>query len=82
MKEFSTGEPRIHVAVCEELMDIILEQSLQNENGKETCINIYDYKLRDVYPDCGMKWPPILPYMYSYLRVSPSPLSYFHSTWC
>lgn len=31
------------------------------------CINIYDFKLRDSFPSCGMNWPPILPYVYNFL---------------
>jgi carboxypeptidase D len=35
-----------------------------------TCLNVYDFRLRDPYPECGMAWPPILPNVYSYLAVS------------
>lgn len=40
------------------------------ENGKDMCLNIYDVRLYDVEPACGMNWPPDLSHMYTYLRVS------------
>ena len=40
------------------------------ENGKDMCLNIYDVRLYDEEPACGMNWPPDLKHMYTYLRVS------------
>lgn len=39
-------------------------------NGKKTCMNIYDVRLVDDWPACGMNWPPDLPDVYQFLRVS------------
>jgi carboxypeptidase C (cathepsin A) len=39
-------------------------------NGKRVCMNIYDTRLVDDWPACGMSWPPDLSDVYSYLRVS------------
>jgi len=39
-------------------------------NGKAVCMNIYDTRLVDDWPACGMNWPPDLPDLYKYLRVS------------
>lgn len=32
------------------------------------CVNIYDIRLSDTYPACGMNWPPDLTYITPYLR--------------
>lgn len=37
-------------------------------NGKTTCVNVYDIRLSDTYPACGMNWPPDLTYITPYLR--------------
>ncbi len=39
-------------------------------DGKETCINIYDVRLDDTKPACGMNWPPDIKHVTSYLDVS------------
>ena len=33
-------------------------------------MNVYDVRLTDDWPACGMNWPPDLPDLYAYLRVS------------
>lgn len=33
------------------------------------CVNIYDVRLEDTSPSCGMHWPPDLDPMYKYLAV-------------
>lgn len=38
-------------------------------NGKKVCMNVYDVRLVDDYPACGMNWPPDLPDVYTFLRV-------------
>lgn len=37
-------------------------------NGKTTCVNVYDIRLSDEYPACGMNWPPDLTSITPYLR--------------
>lgn len=32
------------------------------------CVNIYDVRLSDTFPACGMNWPPDLKYITPYLR--------------
>jgi carboxypeptidase D len=36
-------------------------------NGKEICLNVYDIRLVDDFPACGMNWPPDLTYVTPYL---------------
>jgi carboxypeptidase D len=38
------------------------------ENGKNMCYNMYDVRLKDEYPSCGMAWPPDLTSVTPYLR--------------
>jgi carboxypeptidase D len=35
------------------------------------CMNVYDVRLMDDWPACGMNWPPDLTEVYDFLRVSP-----------
>ncbi len=37
-------------------------------DGKQDCYNMYDVRLKDVYPSCGMNWPPDLVNVTPYLR--------------
>lgn len=32
------------------------------------CVNVYDIRLSDTWPSCGMNWPPDLAYITPYLR--------------
>lgn len=32
------------------------------------CVNVYDIRLSDTWPSCGMNWPPDLTYITPYLR--------------
>ncbi|RKP09523.1 Alpha/Beta hydrolase protein, partial [Thamnocephalis sphaerospora] len=68
LQEFARNSKRIKLDVCENIFNQILEFSYKTEtNGTKSCMNIYDKRLRDPYPECGMAWPPILPHMYAYL---------------
>ena len=33
------------------------------------CINIYDIRLEDTEPACGMNWPPEMPHITNFLGV-------------
>ena len=44
--------------------------------GQEMCINIYDIRLEDTAPACGMNWPPEIPRITNFLGVSPCFLAY------
>ena len=37
-------------------------------NGKTMCLNVYDIRLSDTWPSCGMNWPPSLAFITPYLR--------------
>ncbi|KAF8559462.1 carboxypeptidase KEX1 [Imleria badia] len=61
-----TPEP-INVDDCEKLLSFILESKARTVNGEKKCVNIYDVRLEDDFPACGMNWPPdlrdIAPYL-------------------
>ncbi|UPL00807.1 hypothetical protein LCI18_011741 [Fusarium solani-melongenae] len=54
---------RVDYGECEEILKNILELTREGNN----CINMYDVRLKDTYPSCGMNWPPDLEYLTPYL---------------
>jgi carboxypeptidase D len=52
---------------CEEILSQMLI-FLKSGDSDSACINMYDVRLRDSYPSCGMNWPPDLKQMTPYLR--------------
>lgn len=55
-------------------MSIGFSDDSDHRNSAEGCINMYDVRLRDSYPSCGMSWPPDLESVTPYLRVVSSKL--------
>lgn len=39
-------------------------------DDQKMCINIYDIRLEDTSPACGMNWPPEMPQIKDFLGVS------------
>lgn len=62
------GKDRVDLPACEQILQDILRESQEKIDGKSMCINMYDVRLRDTYPSCGMNWPPDLQYVTPYLR--------------
>ncbi|KAG9317776.1 alpha beta-hydrolase [Chiua virens] len=62
-----TTEP-IHIEDCEYLTACVLAPRTRTVNGVKTCTNIYDVRLEDEFPACGMNWPPDLTEITPYLR--------------
>ncbi|KAI0732852.1 alpha/beta-hydrolase [Fomitopsis betulina] len=58
----------VKINICEGVMSEVVRGKKKKENGKDMCLNIYDVRLYDVEPACGMNWPPDLSHMYTYLR--------------
>ena len=58
------GHDKVDVPVCESILQSILRVS--SKDGK--CVNMYDVRLSDSYPSCGMNWPPDLANVTPYLR--------------
>ncbi|WRT69408.1 uncharacterized protein IL334_006393 [Kwoniella shivajii] len=53
---------------CGEVMDSVTDAYIQELNGKKVCMNVYDVRLVDDWPACGMNWPPDLSDVYTFLR--------------
>lgn len=58
------GGEHVTVNECEKLLTEILR--LSKKDGH--CVNMYDVRLLDDYPSCGMAWPPDLTSVTPYLR--------------
>ncbi|KAI1611022.1 carboxypeptidase D [Exophiala viscosa] len=58
------GDEKVDVNTCETVLSMILDVSRQD--GK--CYNMYDIRLQDNWPSCGMAWPPDLTTVTPYLR--------------
>ncbi|OAA55432.1 pheromone processing carboxypeptidase KexA [Cordyceps fumosorosea ARSEF 2679] len=54
---------------CEDILTEILFASRKGGGGNDgECFNMYDVRLKDSYPSCGMNWPPDLASVAPYLR--------------
>lgn len=62
------GKDKVDVPECEEILQLILRLTQQKQDGKNKCYNMYDVRLLDDYPSCGMSWPPDLTDVTPYLR--------------
>lgn len=60
------GSNKIHISACENVLTDVLRASLKDKQ----CTNMYDVRLTDSYPSCGMNWPPDLKDVTPYLRQS------------
>ncbi|KAI5840832.1 pheromone-processing carboxypeptidase KEX1 [Morchella snyderi] len=62
------GANHVDVPICERILTDLLEKTKKMKNGVERCVNMYDVRLDDTYPSCGMNWPPDLKDLTPYLR--------------
>jgi carboxypeptidase D len=54
---------------CEKILqDILKLTATRGKDNKLECYNMYDVRLKDVYPSCGMNWPADLTSVTPYLR--------------
>lgn len=58
------GAERVNIPPCENVLVEILRLSQKHNR----CVNMYDIRLTDDYPSCGMAWPPDLTNVTPYLR--------------
>ncbi|EEY14400.1 carboxypeptidase KEX1 [Verticillium alfalfae VaMs.102] len=60
---------KIDISECEAILQKILDVTATlTTSGKRNCYNMYDVRLKDTYPSCGMNWPPDLTDVTPYLR--------------
>ncbi|KAI1081055.1 Alpha/Beta hydrolase protein [Whalleya microplaca] len=68
-KDLATSGGEVDSPTCEHVLQEILRLTQsKNSDGETECYNMYDVRLKDVYPSCGMNWPPDLKYVTPYLR--------------
>ncbi|KAI0842576.1 alpha/beta-hydrolase [Hypoxylon sp. FL0890] len=68
-KDLATSGNHVDNTACERVLQEILRLTqTKNSKGENECINMYDVRLKDVYPSCGMNWPPDLESVTPYLR--------------
>jgi carboxypeptidase D len=54
---------------CEMILQSLLDLTAKpSDTGGRECFNMYDVRLKDSYPSCGMNWPPDLEHVTPYLR--------------
>ncbi|KAI8954212.1 Alpha/Beta hydrolase protein [Xylaria longipes] len=64
-----TNSNKIANRACEQILsDMLRLTQKKGKNGENQCVNMYDVRLTDTYPSCGMNWPPDLQYVTPYLR--------------
>lgn len=66
-RKIPKGKHPQDIPVCENLLRDVINESLDSMSGETRCINIYDVRLTDSHPACGMNWPPTLQATYDYL---------------
>lgn len=60
---------KVDTSECEKILtDILRVTQTKGPDGNMQCVNMYDVRLTDVYPSCGMNWPADLMYVTPYLR--------------
>jgi len=67
-KQLSVSKSYIDNPDCERILQDLLEFTATRDNGQLQCFNMYDVRLKDSYPSCGMNWPPDLTSVTPYLR--------------
>lgn len=56
---------RLSIPACDLVMSQFLDLTIDSNNQ---CYNVYDVRLKDDHPSCGMQWPPDLTNIEPYLR--------------
>lgn len=64
------GANHVDTPSCEMVMQEILRATHDDPKNNGKCMNVYDIRLWDTYPSCGMSWPPDLENVKPYLRRS------------
>jgi len=62
------NDQKVSYPDCEAVLRAIFAVSRDTVPGGGRCLNMYDVRLADTYPSCGMNWPPDLEYLKRYLR--------------
>lgn len=66
--QLAIGPALVDNTDCEKVLQDLLRLTATKKNGEQRCVNMYDVRLTDTYPSCGMNWPPDLDAVTPYLR--------------
>jgi len=64
----SGGSDHVDLIQCEQVLQDILRLTAKKSTDGDQCYNMYDVRLMDSFPSCGMNWPPDLTSVTPYLR--------------
>ncbi|KAF8806260.1 pheromone-processing carboxypeptidase KEX1 [Phlegmacium glaucopus] len=64
---------------CTNILTSVMKTRERVVKGKQMCINIYDIRLEDTSPACGMNWPPEMPAIKNMLGL-PDVVAALHAT--
>lgn len=67
-RDLMSNKDSVDIGSCESILQSILSMTNKKQGNDQDCINMYDVRLRDTYPSCGMNWPPDLVNVTPYLR--------------
>jgi carboxypeptidase D len=68
-KQLAVSDSAVDNQDCEKILqDLLKLTATRGKNNKLECYNMYDVRLKDDYPSCGMNWPPDLKSVTPYLR--------------
>lgn len=66
-RNMNSNPGHVDYQVCEAILGNIL-QLTRSGDAQNDCVNMYDVRLKDSSPSCGMHWPPDLVFLTQYLR--------------
>ena len=67
--ESEGGKDKVDQDKCESILQGILRETMKKVGtNKYECFNMYDVRLKDSFPSCGMNWPPDLKTVTPYLH--------------
>ncbi|KAJ1819859.1 Cell death protease, partial [Coemansia sp. RSA 2599] len=64
-REFNRAPQPVHTNVCESIPLVFLDEGGPSPG---MCYNMYDLRLTDTQPACGMNWPPEVSFFTNYLN--------------
>ncbi|KAK4158512.1 Alpha/Beta hydrolase protein [Chaetomidium leptoderma] len=68
-KQLAVSKSAVDNPDCERILQNLLDlTAVRVKDNQRECYNMYDIRLKDVFPSCGMNWPPDLTNVAPYLR--------------
>ncbi|KAF9534583.1 alpha/beta-hydrolase [Crepidotus variabilis] len=73
------GRNPMKMKECSHIMYSVMDSKAHKQDGVDMCINIYDVRLEDTSPACGMNWPPEMPAINKFL-AAPEVVASIHAS--